>query len=43
MGVGDGVLGVLTFGADLIALEVEPGVVESRRSTHHHVDIDGHL
>jgi len=42
VGVGVGVMEP-TFGADLVALEVEPGVVETGWSSHHHVDIDGHL
>jgi len=31
----------LTLGTDLGALEVESGVIESRRSLHYHVHING--
>lgn len=33
----------LTLGTDLVALEVQPGVVEAGRSLDHHVDINRQL
>lgn len=43
MTVGDRKEWLLTLGTDLVALEVEPSVVEAGRSLHYHVDIDRQL